>query len=382
MFLIFIILITFSIIVLYSIGLLNPIKNYEKLSLVLYINLSYLISLLPMMIIAYFFEKKFTEPIMWLSNSLNSYVLEHNLNKTNEELNDKYDVIIKRKDEIGFLSNSIMTISNDLNEYVENLKTLTAEKEKVQTELDIAKKIQDSFIPKDFSRVKNRGVDILGIMIPAKTVGGDFYDFFMLDNENKLAFLIGDVADKGVPAALYMASTKTIIYDYTQQTEDPGPLFTKVNNRLSKYNSESMFVTAWMGILDLRTGELNFVNAGHDSPLIKLSSKDNQYTYLKSKPGFVLGGMMGIEYETNTINLDVGDKILLYTDGVTEANNSYNEFFGEEKLKEIVEENDNLSVDECVENIKNRVLEFSGKDNQFDDITLLMVEYTGKKEKD
>lgn len=211
-------------------------------------------------------------------------------------------------------------------------------------------------------------------MEPAKEVGGDFYDFFLID-EDYLAIVIGDVSGKGIPAALYMIIAKSIIKENFKFFKEPDKLFNYLNNDLLEFNSEDMFITSWMGIINLKTGKLSFVNAGHDPPLARLN---NEYKWLKTDPNFVVGVIENIDYDIHEIQLNNEDKILLYTDGVTEANNDYNGFFSKENLMKSFSAHEDLTVEEDIAYIKKEISKFTKGQEQFDDITILLVKFYKK----
>jgi sigma-B regulation protein RsbU (phosphoserine phosphatase) len=256
---------------------------------------------------------------------------------------------------------------------MKNLKTITAEKERINTELNVAKRIQADMLPKKFPAFPGRNeFDVYAINIPAKEVGGDFYDFFLID-ENHLAIVIADVSGKGVPAALFMVIAKTLIKNHAQLGKSPEEVFTTVNNQLYEGNDESMFVTAWMGILEIETGRFTYVTAGHNPPLLKHACKN--YDWLKSKPGFVLAGMENIKYYQNEITLEQGDRVYLYTDGITEASNDNDDLFGDARLLQVMNNKNDLSLKELLSHVKEKVDDFAGEREQFDDITMLVMEY-------
>ena len=221
-------------------------------------------------------------------------------------------------------------------------------------------------------------IDIYATMTPAKEVGGDFYDFFMVD-ERHLAIVMADVSGKGVPAALFMVIGKTLIKDHTQLGRDLGEVFTEVNNILCESNDNGMFITAFEGVLDLVTGEFRYVNAGHEMPFIY--RKDGKYEAFKIRPGFVLAGMENIKYKEQKIQLNVGDKIFQYTDGVTEATDINDCLYGMDRLNSILNEKCiNADPQETLKFVKSDIDTFVGNREQFDDITMLCLEYLKEME--
>jgi sigma-B regulation protein RsbU (phosphoserine phosphatase) len=275
--------------------------------------------------------------------------------------------------EVGILARSFKQMIRDLKVYIDNLEKVTAEKERINTELDVARRIQTTLLPKKFP--DRDEYQIYAQSIPAKKVGGDFYDFFLVDDDH-LALVMADVSDKGMPAALFMVVAKTMLKNQALLDKKPAPVFETVNNQLNDGNDENMFVTAWMGLLEIKTGKLIYVNAGHTNPLIKQAGKD--YRPLKSKPGFVLGGLENIKYEELETKLQHGDKLFLYTDGITEAMNKEEELFGELKLQQIINERGTESLKETCDYIHRRIKTFVKDQEQQDDITMLILQYHKK----
>lgn len=280
---------------------------------------------------------------------------------------------IKKNDEIGVLAKAVGKMETDIVEYVENLTMVTAEKERIGAELSIATQIQADMLPGIFPAFPDKPeFDIYATMNPAKEVGGDFYDFFMVD-ESHLAIVMADVSGKGVPAALFMVIGKTLIKDHTQPGRDLGEVFTEVNDLLCESNSEGLFITAFEGVLDLVSGEFTFVNAGHEIPFI--CKRDGSYEPYKIRAGFVLAGMEGMRYKCGTMQLSPGDRLFQYTDGVTEATDKDGRLYGMSRLGEILTQNADLPPTELLVKIKEDIDAFVGNAPQFDDITMLCLEY-------
>ncbi len=214
-------------------------------------------------------------------------------------------------------------------------------------------------------------------MDPAKEVGGDFYDFFMVDSRH-LAIVMADVSGKGVPAALFMVIGKTLIKDHTDNAEDLGRVFSKVNDMLCESNSEGLFITAFEGVLDLVSGQFDFVNAGHEMPFICRAGEE--YKPYKIRPGFVLAGMEGMRYRAGSVALSPGDRIFQYTDGVTEATNADNELYGMERLENALNADVSRIPAQLLIDIKADIDKFVGTAPQFDDITMLCLEYKCRME--
>ena len=247
------------------------------------------------------------------------------------------------------------------------------EQQRISTELNVATQIQADMLPSIFPAFPDRPeFDIYATMNPAKEVGGDFYDFFMVDDKH-LAIVMADVSGKGVPAALFMVIGKTLIKDHTKPKRDLGEVFTEVNDILCESNSAGLFITAFEGVLNLATGEFRFVNAGHEMPFI--AKAGGVYEPYKVKAGFVLAGMEGMQYTGGSMQLAPGDKIFQYTDGVTEASNTAQELYGMERLGKVLAENNALSPTELLAAVKADIDAFVGEAPQFDDITMLCLEY-------
>ena len=267
------------------------------------------------------------------------------------------------------------SLSDDINTTVATLKRYIADAAaRIDKELEYAKQIQLSALPTNFP--SGNDYNIYAQMIAAKEVGGDFYDFYKL-NENTVAFLVADVSGKGIPAAMFMMTAKTIIKDLAESGMAVNDIFTKANQKLCENNESGMFVTAWMGILDIPSGNLKFANAGHNPPLLKRAN--GNFEYLKTRAGFVLAGMEGVRYRVNEITLNKGDRLFLYTDGVPEATNVNNVLYGEDRLIEFMNKNLDVAPTELLPKLKNDIDEFVGEAPQFDDITMLIFDYKVNK---
>ena len=315
------------------------------------------------------------KPINSLAAAASSFVSDQ---KSDGEASAISQLNIRTSDEIQNLSESIKRMELDINQYIGDLESVTAEKERIGAELDIAKHIQASMLPCIFPAFPERKeIDIYATMEPAKEVGGDFYDFFMVDDTH-LAIVMADVSGKGVPAALFMVIGKTLIKDHTTPGRDLGKVFTEVNQLLCESNSEELFITAFEGVLDLVTGEFVYVNAGHEMPFIYKSG--GNFEPYKIRAAFVLAGMEGMKYRAGSMMLEPGDKIFQYTDGVTEATNINNELYGMDRLGEILNKVKLGTPHEILPAIKKDIDEFVGEAPQFDDITMLCLEYKTKME--
>ncbi len=275
---------------------------------------------------------------------------------------------IKGHSEIATLARSVEKMSVDMNKYIEDLTHTTAEKERLSAELDVARQIQANMLPQIFPPyADHQELELYASMTPAKEVGGDFYDFYMVDDDH-FAIVVGDVSGKGVPAALFMVVAKTLLKNGCLHEKELGKLFTNVNNQLCDGNEAGLFVTCWMGIVQISTGEMTFVNAGHTSPLIY---HDDKVEYLVTKPDLMLAGLEGVKYTEHKIKLHAGDRLFVYTDGITEATNKKNELFGEERLLKACEKQKGISSKLFLKGIQNEIDSFVDGAPQFDDITML-----------
>jgi len=282
---------------------------------------------------------------------------------------------VRSRDEVGDLSHSFESMRLALKEYVANLAATTAAKERIESELKIAQAIQRSFLPKRFPPFPDRPeLDLHAHLEPAKAVGGDLYDFFLLD-AHRLFFLIGDVAGKGVPAALFMAVTKTLIKGVAEQHLSLAGVLTRVNHELCIDNEQMMFVTLFCGALDLRTGVLHYTNAGHLPPL--LLRRPAAATWLELPPGPVLGVVDAPVFTTSVTRLEPGDTLLLYTDGVNEAIDAHGEFFGTDRLQASAATLVGQPPKTIVDSLFNAVHTFARGEEQSDDITVLALHYCG-----
>ncbi len=281
-------------------------------------------------------------------------------------------VTVETEDEIGDLARSVNRMAADLKDHINSLQRVTAEKERIGAELSVATQIQASMLPCLFPAFPDRSdFDIYASMDPAKEVGGDFYDFFLVDDDH-LCVVIADVSGKGVPAALFMVIAKTLIKNNATNGIAPKAVFEIVNDLLCENNEAGMFVTAFMGCLTLSTCEFRYVNAGHNPPLIRRAG--GQYQMLPCKPGFVLAGMEGVRYREESMRLGVGDTLVLYTDGVTEAVNPEDELFGDPRLLEAANAVAAAPPQAFIAKIKQEITRFARGAEQADDITLLALE--------
>jgi len=301
-------------------------------------------------------SRKITKPLKEITQ------LTHEISLGNFE---KKLQLKKTDDEVYDLSCSINRMQDAIKHYIKDLKEATIKQQKIDSELDIARDIQMSMLPKNFQI--NEYISIEAILKPAKAVGGDFYDFFEID-KNKVCFVIADVSGKGVPAAMFMALSMSYIRAYSKTLFTPCEIVKKVNDTISANNDANLFVTLFLAVIDVKSGEVRYVNAGHNSPYILSGDKVEPLPLLGNS---VVGAFEGMEYVQSSITLQKQQKIFLYTDGVTEAFSKDGECFGVQRLQSILKHKDKKILNE----IKLSLDEFCTGNEQSDDITMLLIEF-------
>lgn len=285
---------------------------------------------------------------------------------TNGNLNETVSV---------YNSSEFASLSNDINQTVDVLKGyIDAAEKRIAQELEFARTIQESALPKNFI-FPGAGFDIYATMDPAKEVGGDFYDFFFVGPQ-KFAIVIADVSGKGIPAALFMMRSKTAIRTMAMSGLSPSEIFQKVNNDLCEGNDADMFVTVWIGIIDIKTGHMDCANAGHEYPIIRKAEGD--FELFKDKHSPAVATMEGLKFKGYEIQLDLGDTLFVYTDGAPEAINSAEEQYGVQRLLDILNQNKDVSMDRLLPRVNRNISDFAGKADQFDDVTLVGFRYGGQ----
>lgn len=363
--------IIFTVVDDFQIFIDNILRFDPNLEIMIFIALSSALIMVLLIMHIYYVEKIITNPIYYLIDALKQYK-QVNIN------NELYDILnnySKGNDDVSRLVGSFFVLKKNIEENLFKIKKTTVEKERFKTEFDVASNIQSSMLKTDFNEFsKDKAFKIYGFMNPAREVGGDFYDFFNMDEDN-IGFVIGDVSGKGVPATLFMVKTMYLIRNHSKFDENPKEILKNVNNLSCQRNTEEFFVTSCFGKLNLKTGKLIFVNAGHNQPLIRQNNES--FEYLNIPPNFVLGVMEGMNYEEYELDLNPGDMIFLYTDGIVEANSNYKEFYGDNRLKETINKYKNENLDEIINKIKNDVYDFCEDENQFDDMTMLIIKYEG-----
>lgn len=315
------------------------------------------------------FSKKLTEPIRTLTREVAKL----------DGGNLDYRIRLSTGDEIEDLGHAFNGMAEQIQSYVQNLASITAEKERIRTEIQVASHLQADMLPEAVGAFDDRDeFDLAASMTPAKGVGGDFYDFFLLD-ENRLALVMADVSGKGVPAALFMVVSRTLIRSRLmtvgKEGEDLAHMAEEINRSLCDNNKNGMFVTAWIGVLDIATGEVAYVNAGHCRPLLRRKNGSCEYDDMLG--GLVLAGMEDAAYRQGSLRLRQGDTLLLYTDGVTEATSLQQQLYGEDRLLRTIADADSVTPEELLQALWRDVDEFQKDASQFDDITMLAVTYHG-----
>ena len=290
-------------------------------------------------------------------------------------LDDVIEVDIRSNDEISDLYQTIRGMQTRMVQYTDDMKALTAEKSRVFTELQLAANIQTAMLQNEWPAFPDRQeFSLHASMDPAREVGGDFYDFFLID-EDHLALCIADVSGKGIPASLVMMSSMILLRTAAGNRGTPAEILTTVNDQICRNNKAKMFVTVWMGILDLRNGVMTCSSAGHEYPVLR--GGDGVYRIFKDKHGFVIGGMEGMEYTDYEITLASGDILFVYTDGVPETNNEKEEFYGTDRLTGVLNEAGSSEPKDILDAVSKSVVDFRGSAEQFDDMTMLCIRYDG-----
>ena len=282
---------------------------------------------------------------------------------------------IRNRDEIGVLAGSIDTMEEQIQRYIRDLTRVTAERQRIEVELNMAAQIQASMMPGDFPAFPDRReFEIFAEMDPAREVGGDFYDFFLIDGDH-LCLVMADVSGKGIPGALFMMASKIILQSCVRLQRSAGEALTRTNEALCTNNRLEMFVTVWLGILEISTGRLTAANAGHEYPVLRQPGGD--FALYRDRHGFVLGGLEGVKYREYELTLEPGSKLFLYTDGVPEATDAHERMFGTERMLAALNAAPDAAPEQLLGNVRRAVDGFVQDAEQFDDLTMLCLEYRG-----
>ncbi len=283
--------------------------------------------------------------------------------------------VIAGNDEIAHLSGSFATMQHDLKKHIEELKHATAERERIESDLRIARDIQMSLVPRDFNFDPPRAeFDVFGMLDPAREVGGDLYDFFLLDTD-KFFVSIADASGKGVPAALFMAVSRSYLRAFIRENHDPAIALTRLNNELVQENEACMFITIFCAVIDLKTGTVSYANGGHNTTFVL--RKTGETIGLPKLEGFVVGPMEDMKYSSGTYSLENDDTLFLYTDGVIEAENSKGELYDESRMLSLLSSLAGKQCEEIISAMRKNIRGFAGNAPQSDDITMLSFRYNG-----
>ena len=326
------------------------------------------------LVLAYIISAKVSRPL--------SQLTEYAKNLPSQEFKSEPDPAMEglssRGDEVGRLAEAFLFMQRMLRDYLDHLKKTTAAKERIESDLKIAHEIQMSMVPKIFPAFPERSeFDIFATLVPAKEVGGDLYDFFFLDDDH-LCFTVGDVSDKGVPASLFMAVTKTLFRATARTCNTPGEILTRLNTEICRDNESCMFVTLFCGILNIRTGQVDYSNGGHNLPYYL--HRDG-VSLLENAGGGALGLVEQSPYASGRIVLAPGEALLLYTDGITEAMDLTNTLYSDQRLAEFLETHRGSAPRQIIGDLVSDVRHFTGEAPQSDDITVLALLYSGTTEK-
>ena len=318
-----------------------------------------------------YFHKLLLEPLQKVIKEATRFSTE------NIQIQEKLTDTIRSRDEMGELAKAIDDMEDQIAGYVSHLTRVTAEEERIQTELSLASRIQAAMLPNVFPPFpERREFELFASMDPAREVGGDFYDFLLVDDDH-LYMVIADVSGKGIPAALFMTTAKVILAQYIIDGKPPEEVLETANDAICATNREEMFISVWIGILEISTGKLTAANAGHEYPVIK--KPDGRFELIRDKHGFVLGGMEGMQYTEYEIRMEPGSSLFVYTDGVPEAADSSVEQFGLERMLTALNEDPGAHPEEIVHCVRRAVDSFTGEAEQFDDMTMLCLRYNGNE---
>lgn len=328
-----------------------------------------LVALLVILGQSFYVHRTFLDPLQKVINEAARFSRE------NVRVQKKLTETIRSKDEIGDLARSIDEMEDQIAGYVSHLTSITAEEERIRTELSLGARIQSAMLPNIFPPFPERQeFDLFALMDPAKEVGGDFYDFTMIDGDH-LYMVIADVSGKGIPAALFMMASRIILLQNVRSGKSPAQALEAANNVICASNREEMFLTVWLGILEISTGKLIAANAGHEYPAMK--KPGGKFELIKDKHGFVIGGIEGVKYKEYELQLEPGTRLFVYTDGIPEATDRRVKQFGTSCMLTALNENPESSPEMIVQSVCRAVSDFVGDAEQFDDMTMLCLEYNG-----
>lgn len=361
-----------ALFVLADVSMANVIRGIRAYAIQVIVGIL-AVSLLISWILSRRIRKMLVRPINAIAEAASSYARDK---RAGTEKGGHFTGLeIHTQDEVENLGNIMAEMERELAEHEEELTRITAEKERIVTELNMASRIQSAMLPHTFPPFPNRHeFDLYASMTPAREVGGDFYDYFLID-EDHLCIEIADVSGKGVPAALFMMVSKVILQNCAMLGRSASEILTKTNEAICSNNQANMFVTVWVGILELSSGRLKAANAGHEYPVLRRAGGD--YELYRDRHGFVIGGLPGMKYEEYELQLKPGDRLFLYTDGLTEATDAERQLFGTERMMTALNEEKEASPEQVLEQVRRAVNGFVQSAEQFDDLTMLCLEYKG-----
>ena len=320
-------------------------------------------------------QKRVTIPIITLSDTLQKYGEQAEGSLDPQLIRQECAKYEEGLDEVSTLTSSCIEMADKIDQYTTNLQEITAREEKINTELEIASQIQQNMLPSEFPPFPERPeIELYASMKPARAVGGDLYDFYLIDDDH-LALVIGDVTDKGVPAAMFMAVSKTLIQTYAKMYSSPAEILAHTNNQLKENNSALMFCTVWLGIIDLRNGHMVAANGGHEYPAV--SRQNGQFTLFEDHHDIPIAIKENAVFKEYEIIMEPGDCIFQYTDGVSEASNAEGKFFTTGRLIEALNQQPDASCQQLTENVLHAITDYGEGCEQFDDITMLCFRYHG-----
>ena len=323
-------------------------------------------------LIMLFIFRKAVKPLVEVNDGVREYIESKDSDAAVRRMSG-----IKARNEVGRLADSFSEMSTEIDRYTKEIRQLTGEKERAEAELNLAARIQSSMLPTEFP--VRPELTLFASMDPAKEVGGDFYDFFFIDEEH-LGLVIADVSGKGVPAALFMMMSKILLKNHAMSGLSPAEVLNRTNLGICENNRNNMFVTVWFGVLDIATGHVTAANAGHEYPMIR--KPDGGFEIMKDRHGFVLGALRRKRYTEYEFDIEPGGTLFVYTDGAAEATDRDNRLFGTERMLGALNLEPAASPEVLLTNMKSAIDGFVGEAPQFDDLTMLCIKYNGKKEEE
>lgn len=323
-------------------------------------------------LIMLFIFRKAVKPLVEVNDGVREYIESKDSDAAVRRMSG-----IKARNEVGRLADSFSEMSTEIDRYTKEIRQLTGEKERAEAELNLAARIQSSMLPTEFP--VRPELTLFASMDPAKEVGGDFYDFFFIDEEH-LGLVIADVSGKGVPAALFMMMSKILLKNHAMTGLSPAEVLNRTNLGICENNRNNMFVTVWFGVLDIATGHVTAANAGHEYPMIR--KPGGTFEIMKDRHGFVLGALRRKRYTEYEFDIEPGGTLFVYTDGAAEATDRDNRLFGTERMLGALNLEPAASPEVLLTNMKSAIDGFVGEAPQFDDLTMLCIKYNGKKEEE